>query len=334
MSMAEFVGREYRALQVSALSNDFSGTALVTQQIPAIADDAVLIRVKAASLNFPDVLMTQGTYQFKPELPFVPGLEASGEVVAVGQAVAHVRVGDAVIAMVRQGGLAEYLIAKPHEVRRMPANLSWAQGASYSVAGLTAYVALVSRGQAGAKETLVVHGATGGTGLAAVQLGKHLGMRVIATGRSLAKLEIARQMGADHLIEISTALRDDVLAATQGRGADVVFDPIGGDVFDASVRALAWGGRLLVIGFVSGDAGQVRSNYALIKGISIVGVRAGEFVRRDPERGQAALAAIDGLAAQGVLLPPIGEQFAFADAKAALERLASGSIAGKLVVSM
>ena len=324
----------YRAWQVNSLSDDFSGASMVLRQGPALGPHGVWIRVRAAALNYPDILMTQGAYQFKPELPFVPGLEVAGEVVAVGDAVTHVKAGDRVVAMTRQGGLAQYLMAGSAEVRPMPEGFGWAQAAAYSVAGLTAYVALVNRGNLQPGEVLAVHGATGGTGLAAVQLGHHLGARVIATGRSLEKLAVARDAGADQLLAIGPNLRQDLIELSGGKGVDVVFDPIGGDVFDASMRALAWGGRLLVIGFVSGRAAEVRSNYALIKGTSVVGVRAGEFVRRDPTRGAQAIQAVDAMASKGVLRPPIHAEYPLDQALDAMRLMASGGVRGKLVVCM
>lgn len=324
----------YLALQVQQLSDDFSGVHLTPLPAPALAAQQVLVRTRAASLNFPDVLMTRGAYQLKPELPFVPGVEGAGEVVAVGSAVSHLRVGDAVVAMNRQGALAEMMVAQASAVHALPAGLSWAEAAAYSVAGLTAYVALVHRGRVQAGETVVVHGATGGTGIAAIQLAKHLGARVIATGRSLDKLALARQAGADDLLVIDEHLRENLLRLTDQRGADVVFDPVGGDVFDASVRALAWEGRMLVIGFVSGRAAELRANYILIKGISVIGVRAGEFARRNPTLGAQARQAVDALASQGVLKPLITANFPLRDGVLAMKRMAEGLTAGKVVITM
>ena len=324
----------YLALQVQQLSDDFSGVHLTPLTPPPLGPQQVLVRMRAASLNFPDVLMTRGAYQLKPDLPFVPGVEGAGEVVAVGDAVTHVKSGDAVVAMNRQGALAEMMVAEASAVHALPAGLSWAEAAAYSVAGLTAYVALVHRGRVQAGETVVVHGATGGTGIAAIQLAKHLGARVIATGRSLDKLALARQAGADDLLVIDAHLRENLLGLTAQRGADVVFDPIGGEVFDASLRALAWEGRMLVIGFVSGRAAELRSNYVLIKGLSVIGVRAGEFARRNPALGAQARQAVDELAAQGVLKPLVTASFPLRDGILALQRMAEGQTAGKVVVTM
>ncbi len=324
----------YWALQVGQLSDDFSGVALCKHPVPQVREQQVLVRVRAAALNFPDVLLTQGLYQLKPSLPFVPGFEASGEVMAVGAGVTHVRVGDAVVVKARLGALAEVLLAEAADVRLKPDTLSWAEAAGYTVAGLTAWVSLVHRGRLQSGETLVVHGATGGTGMAAIQLGRHLGARVIATGRSLGKLSAAQAVGAHEVLALGPGLRERLLALTDQRGVDVVFDPVGGDVFDESLRALAWEGRLLVIGFVSGRAAQLGSNYLLIKGISVLGVRAGEFARRNPAGGALALQAVDALAAQGVLRPHIDAEFPLAQAVQALQRLAEGGVAGKVVVTM
>lgn len=333
--MADIGDKAYTALVVEKLSDDFSGLALRSHPVPAPGPAQVLVRVRAAALNFPDVLLTQGNYQFKPDLPFVPGLEAAGEVMTVGADVHHVKPGDAVVAQTRQGGaLACMMIAEANEVRPMPANLDWAEAAACSAAGMTAYVSLVHRGQIAAGETLLVHGAGGGTGLATVRLGRHLGARVIATGRSPEKLEVARAMGAHEVIQLGPNLRDEILRVTDGKGVDVVFDTVGGDVFDASLRAMAWGGRLLVVGFLGGRIADLKSNYVLIKNLSVIGVRAGEFVRRDRAAGERVMQQVDALAAQGVLKPHIGGRFPLEEGVQALRMLARGKATGKIVVTM
>lgn len=324
----------HSAWVVEHLSPDFSGLALRLVPTVAPGPGQVQVRVRAAALNFPDVLMTQGGYQFKPELPFVPGMEAAGEVLAVGHGVSQVSPGDAVVVNARQGALAECMTVAASQLRPMPAGLDWAVAASYSVTGLTAYVALIERARLQAGETLLVHGASGGTGMAAVQLGRHLGARVIATGRSLDKLEAVRAAGADACIALGPQLRDEVMRLTQGQGVDVVFDPVGGEVFETSLRTLGWGGRLLVIGFLAGHAASVRSNYVLIKGLSVMGVRAGEQTRRHPERGAQMRAEVDALAAQGVLRPPISHRFPLDQGRQALEAMARGEAVGKMVVLM
>lgn len=325
----------YDALVVEALTDDFSGIALRSLATPAAGPGQVLVAVRAAALNFPDVLLTQGKYQFRPEPPFVPGLEAAGEVVAVGAGVDHVQPGDAVVAGARQGGaLARMMLAQAREVRRMPANLDWAEAAAYSTVGITAWVALVQRAQLGAGEILLVHGAGGGTGLAAVQLGRHLGARVIATGRSPQKLDIARAMGAHEVIHLGGDLREEILRLTDGAGVDVVFDPVGGELFDASLRAMAWGGRMLVVGFVAGQPAAVKPNYILIKNISIIGVRAGEAMRRDLALGSRIMQQVDSLAAEHVLKPHIGARFRLEDGVEAMRALVQASAPGKVVVTM
>jgi len=321
------------ALVVDRLSPDFSGVAIRQWPVAAPGAGEVLIRVRAAALNFPDVLLTQGNYQFKPEPPFVPGLEAAGEVLAIGEDVEHVKQGDHVIAQAKQGGtLASMMVAGAADVRRKPEGLDWAEAAAHSMAGITAYVSLVERGRLQAGETLLVHGASGGTGLATVQLGRHLGARVIATGRSLEKLQAVRAAGAHEVLQVGPNLRDDLLRLTNGKGVDVVFDTVGGDVFDASIRSLAWGGRLLVVGFLGGRMADVKSNYLLIKNISVIGVRAGEFARRDRERGDQALRYIDDLATQGVMKPVVSARFALQDSVQALRVLAEGGATGKIAV--
>lgn len=324
----------HAALVVERLSEDFSGVALREVPTPSPGPGQVLVAVRAAALNFPDVLLTQGRYQFKPEVPFVPGLEAAGEVAAVGARVQHLKEGDRVVAITRQGGaLAQRMLVDASEVRPMPEGLDWTEAAASTAVGLTAWVSLVHRAALAAGETLVVHGAAGGAGLAAVQLGRHLGARVIATGRSAQKLEIARAAGAHETLVLGADLRDELLRSSGGAGADVVFDPVGGEVFDASLRALAWGGRLLVVGFLAGAAAEVKSNYLLIKNLSVIGVRAGETVRRDPARGAEMLRQVDALAGQGVLKPHIGGRFALRDGVAALAMLARGQAAGKIVLT-
>lgn len=333
--MQQAMDGEDAAVVVERLSEDFSGVVIRSMPLPPPAQGQVLIRVRAAALNFPDVLLTQGNYQFRPSLPFVPGLEASGEVLAVGAGVEGLNPGDAVVAQTRQGGaLGRMMLADAAEVRPMPVNLDWAEAAAYSAAGMTDYVALVHRANLQAGETLLVHGATGGTALATVQLGRHLGARVMATGRSLERLQIASAMGAQQLIELGPDLRDDILRATDNQGVDVVFDTVGGDVFDQSLRALAWGGRHLVVGFVSGRIADLKSNYVLIKNISVIGVRAGETVRRDRALGTRIMQEVDALAAQGVLKPHIAQRFALSESHEALRTLARGGAMGKIVVMM
>jgi NADPH2:quinone reductase len=325
----------HRAWICHDLRDDYSGLRLEQRPRLPCAADEVRVRVRAAALNFPDLLMTQGKYQHRPPLPFVAGMECAGEVIEVGADVSWPAVGDAVCYGAHAGAFSEELLAPALALRPVPRGFSMAEGAAYGVAALTAWVALVRRGALQRGETLLVHGASGGTGLAAVQLGVHLGATVIATGSSAQKLAAAREQGAMHTLQIgpgASGLSDAVKALTGGRGADVIFDPVGGDVFDASVHCAAWGGRLLVVGFASGRIASVPSNLPLIKGFSVVGVRAGEYGRRDPERGAQNRQAVEALAAQGLFRPRIGARFAFDRLPEACRAMAQRRVAGKIVI--
>jgi NADPH2:quinone reductase len=335
MAAADPAPPPIRAWQCHALADDFSGLRLVRTTLPGCAAGEVQLRVRAAALNFPDLLMARGLYQVKPPLPFVPGLECAGEVVAAAPEVGWPRIGERVVYHAKTGAFAERLVAPATLLRPAPPGFDDAEAAAFGAVGVTAWVALVRRGQLQRGETLLVHGAAGGTGLAAVQLGRHLGATVIATGRSAAKLQAAAAAGAQHTIVLDDGaanLREAVLALTGGRGADLIFDPVGGDVFDASLRCIAWGGRLLVVGFASGRIGTVPANLPLIKGFAIVGVRAGEYGRRDPERGAQNQQAVEALAGRGLLRPPIGARFRFEQLPEAYRALAESRIAGKIVI--
>ena len=329
------------ALVCHTLSDDLSGVSLERIAVPSPGPGQALVQIAAASVNFPDLLMTRGGYQFKPALPFVPGLEAAGRIVALGEALPDaptaappLRLGDRVLVHGKTGGFAQYACVALDALRPTPSALDDAQAAAFQAAATTAYVALVRRGALQAGETLLVHGATGGVGWAAVQLGKHLGARVIATGSRPDKLARLREIEGVETIDLGAGLRDQVLEMTGGRGADLIFDPVGGDVFDASVRCIAWGGRLLVVGFAAGRIPQLAMNLPLIKGFSIVGVRAGEYGRRDPVRGAQNLQAIDALAEAGVFRPYIGTRFALTEALEALAVLARREVLGKVVIEM
>ena len=323
-----------QALLCSRLEDDLRGVALAQMPAPRPGPGEVAIEVCAAALNFPDLLMTRGAYQHRPTLPFVMGMEGSGRVSEVGPGVSGVKLGQAVCFAGKQGAIAQTVVVPVGGLRAMPAGFDWAQAAAYQVCALTAWVALVVRGQLRAGETLLVHGASGGTGAAAVQLGRHLGARVIATGTSAAKLASLSALGADHLLVTGEGFREPVKALTGGRGADVVFDPVGGDVFDESVRCIAPEGRLLVVGFASGRIATLASNLALIKGFSMVGVRAGEYLRNRPDRAESILADVARLPEQGRFEPLIGARYALADALQALHTLAQRRVSGKVVVEV
>jgi NADPH:quinone reductase len=272
----------------------------------ALAPGHVRVAIHAAGVNFVDLLMIAGRYQHKPALPFVPGLEAAGEIVEVaGDLGARFAVGDQVMVQLRQGGYAEEAMVAADHAMPLPRGFSFAEGATFRAAYVTAYHALVDRAGLAAGETLLVQGAGGGMGLAAVEIGKLLGATVIAAASSEEKLSVAARRGADHLILYGRErLRDAVKRATQNAGADVVFDPVGGPVFEESLHAIAWGARLLVIGFAGGIA-MAPTNLILIKGASVIGVRAGESGRHDPERRARLNAALSAHAAAGRLRPHI-----------------------------
>jgi len=320
-----------RAFVCSALSDDLSGTSVQDVPEPKPGPGEALVRVRAASVNFPDMLMCQGKYQFKPEPPFTPGMDLAGDVVALGEGVAGPAIGAAVYGGARLGGFAQFAVAPAAGLSPKPDAFSYAEAASFPAASLTAYVALVRRGEIERGEWLLVHGAAGGVGYAAVQLGLRLGARVIATASSEEKRAFLRGAGVEHVLA-PVGFRETVKEITGGAGADVIYDPVGGDVFDESVRCIAFGGRLLVIGFTSGRIATVSSNMPLIKGFSVVGVRAGEYGRRFPERGRENLAAIRALAEEGALRPHIGARFSLEETRAALEHIQARRAIGKIVV--
>ena len=254
--------RAYRCHELGDYRN------LLVDELPALEPEAqeIVIRNHAFAVGFPEYLMVRGDYQLKPPLPFVPGMECSGEVIAVGEEVRTFSLGDKILGSTRTGAFAEQVAIKQENALLLPHAFDFAAGASFLAAYKTAYVGLVERGHLRPGEVLLVHGAAGGVGLAAVELGKHLGATVIATGSDSAKLAAVKAKGADHVIDLSeSGFREKVKALTDGRGADVIFDPVGGDVFDESMRCIATFGRLLVIGFAGGRIPTLSVNYALIK---------------------------------------------------------------------
>src|SRR6201995_5247856 len=256
-----------------------------------LAPGQVRVAIRAAGINFPDILMAAGEYQLKPELPFTPGMEAAGDVVEVNAA-DGVAVGDRVIVKLRHGGYSSEAVVSPSQLTPMPSTFDYAEGATFLAAHGTGYHALVDRGRLQPGEVLLVHGAGGGVGLAAVEIGKLLGATVIAAASTEEKLAVAKAKGADHLVLYPREpFRDAVKRITDGRGVDVVFDPVGGEIFENSQRCINWGARLLVIGF-TGGVGLARTNLLLIKGASVLGVRAGEAVRKNPALGEARFKAL------------------------------------------
>ncbi len=317
------------ALVCERLTDDLSGLALRRRPLPAPGPTEVRLAMHAVALNFPDLLMTRGLYQFKPQLPFVPGMEGCGVVVQAG-ADSGWAPGQRAMLVGKTGLLAEQVVVPGASLRPLPMGLTMDEAAALQVTGLTAWVALSRLGQVQRGETLLVHGARGGVGQACVQVGLHLGATVIATASDPARL--AGLAGQGVRVLPASGFRSAVLAASDGRGADIIADPVGGDVFDESQRCIAFGGRLLVLGFASGRIPTLAANRPLIKGYSVVGVRAGEYGRRFPAQQLEHLAAVQRLAEQGVLRPVIGARFGLADAPAALAAMAARSVTGRIVV--
>jgi NADPH2:quinone reductase len=296
-----------------------------------LAAGQVRVAVRAAGINFPDILMAAGEYQLKPPLPFTPGVEAAGDVTEVN-GVNDIAVGDKVIVKLRHGAYTDEVEVAPSQLMRLPSTFDYAEGAAFLSAHGTAHHALVERGQLLPGEVLLVHGAGGGVGLAAVEIGKLLGATVIAAASSEEKLSIAQAKGADHLVLYQREpFRDAVKRITDGRGADVVYDPVGGEVFENSVRCIAWGARLLVVGF-TGGIGLARTNLLLIKGASVLGVRAGEAVRKNPALGEARIKALTEWAEAGKVRPNISHRLPLEDYAQAMRLLIDRKAIGRVVL--
>ncbi|HTO71903.1 MAG TPA: NADPH:quinone oxidoreductase family protein [Myxococcota bacterium] len=294
----------------------------------------VLLEVEAAGCNFFDILLVQGKYQQKPPFPFVPGAEVAGTVRALGADVRGVALGDRVFAGLSLGAFAERVCVPASALHRMPDAMTFPEGAAFPVVYPTSYAALVHRANLRPGETLLVHAAAGGVGVAAVQIGKALGARVIATAGGAEKLEVARRAGADVAIDYS---RGDWVEAvkreTSGRGADVIYDPVGGDIFDGSMRCIAWNGRLLVIGFASGVIPEVKANRILLKNISVVGLHWGAYAQHEPERIPEVFAGLAKLYDQGQIRPLIFGTYGLDEVPQALEALAGRATYGKVIIA-
>ena len=299
-----------------------------------LAQGQVRVAIHAAGINFPDILMAAGEYQLKPPLPFTPGVEAAGEVIEVDGAAEGVAVGDRVIVKMRHGAYADEAVVATSQLTPLPSTFDYAEGATFLAAHGTAYHALIDRGQLRPDEVLLVHGAGGGVGLAAVEMGKMLGATVIAAASSEDKLAVAQRRGADHLVPYGREpFRDAVKRITDGRGADVVFDPVGGEVFENSVRCIAWGARILVVGF-TGGIGLARTNLLLIKGASVLGVRAGEAARRNPASGEARLKALLEWAEAGKIRPHVSHRLPLEDYAQAMRLLVDRKAIGRVALMM
>ena len=312
--------------------------SLVWEEIdpPALDDDGVRIRVRAAGVNFPDLLIIEGKYQFKPDMPFAPGAEVAGEVVEVGTRVTRFAPGDRVIGMTRWNGYAEQALVPEERCLGLPDGMSFEIGAGFPMTYGTSYHALVQRARLQAGETLLVHGASGGVGTAAVEIGGCLGARVIASGGSDDKLRaVQERYGVADAVNYRTdpAWKDRVKALTAGAGADVIYDPVGGDVFEQSLRCINWDGRLLVVGFAGGAIPSVRANLVLLKGCQIVGVFWGAFVRREPEANRANFDQLFAWFEAGRLRPLVSRTLPLERAPEALRMIERREVVGKVVLT-
>jgi NADPH2:quinone reductase len=295
----------------------------------------VRIRVRACGVNFADSLITRGQYQKQPQPPFSPGFEVSGEVLELGAGVHGIAVGDRLIAMTPHGGYAEQVVADANRCVPMPSGMSWEHGAAFPVVFGTSHVALWHRARLRAGETLVVHGASGGVGLTAVAIGKLLGATVIATASSSEKLKLAGEHGAVHLIDTSV---DDVRARikelTDGRGADVVYDPVGGELFNASLRSIAFEGRILIIGFASGTVPQIPANHLMVKNVDVIGLNWPAYVELNPEVMTDSFKTLIRWYLDGAIKPHVSAKYPLAQAVEALKQVVTRKSTGKVVISM
>ena len=308
---------------------------LVVEDVPSLraGPGQIVIDVKAAGVNFPDLLIMQGKYQFKAPLPFSPGAEASGIVKSLGEGVTGFKTGDAVIAHMIWGAFAQEAVVEAKNVTRMPAGMDFNVAAGFTVTYATSYHGLKDRAKLRKGETLLVLGAAGGVGLAAVELGKLMGARVIAAASNDEKLATCKRFGADVLINYETAdLREAIRAATDGKGVDVVYDPVGGKYSEPALRSLKWKGRHLVVGFAAGDIAKIPLNLALLKGCSIVGVFWGGFSRNEPKKDVANIAQISQWIVEGKLKPMVSSTYPLARAGDALADLAARRVQGKAVL--
>ncbi|MEE5100195.1 NADPH:quinone oxidoreductase family protein [Pseudomonas alliivorans] len=312
-------------------------STLVLEDIPApdIKKNEILLDVRAAGVNFPDTLIIEGKYQFKPPFPFSPGGEAAGVISAVGEKVTHLKPGDRVMALTGWGSFAEQVAVPNYNVLPIPERMDFTIAAAFSMTYGTSMHALKQRANLQPGETLLVLGASGGVGLAAVEIGKALGARVIAAASSAEKLEVAKNAGADELINYTdTNLKDEIKRLTNGNGVDVIYDPVGGDLFDQAIRAIAWNGRLLVVGFASGRIPELPVNLALLKGASVVGVFWGSFAQRQPQDNAANFKQLFAWFEERKLKPLVSQVYPLERAGEAIDALGERRAVGKVVVSI
>ncbi len=319
-----------RAIRVEKLGGPETLT-LQDVPVPAPDEDELLVAVHGSGVNFADLLVIRGDYQERPALPFTPGVEIAGEVLQIGNRVAAISSGDRVMARIDLGGYAERAIVKAAEAMLIPEGMETIVAAGFPIAYGTAHLALAHRARLVAGETLLVHGAGGGVGLAAVEVGKALDARVVATAGSDDKLALAKAHGADHLVNYSKENIRERIKSTIG-GVDVVFDPVGGAAFDASIRCLNFEGRIVVVGFASGKIPSIPANILLVKNIAVIGLYWGAYGRLDPSVQKRSFDALAELYRNGRLKPHVGHRFALAEAKDALTLIATRQATGKVVL--
>lgn len=311
-------------------------SSLVVEEVPSLVPGAgqVLVEVHAAGVNFPDSLIIQGKYQFKPDRPFSPGAEVAGTVKGLGPGVTGLRVGDRVIAATTWGGYAQQVLAQAERVFRMPDGMDFETAAGFLIAYGTSHHALKDRGELKPGETVLVLGAAGGVGLAAVEIAKAMGARVIAAASSEEKLNVCREHGADETINYATQdLRERIKSITGERGVDVVYDPVGGALSEPALRSMAWRGRFLVVGFAAGPIPSIPLNLTLLKGCSIVGVFWGAFVRNEPQRNEEEMRELADWVREGKLRPRISGVYPLERCAEALQRVMDRQVIGKIVLT-
>ena len=325
--------RGMKALVLERLESDFAGCHVTDRPVPTPGSGEVLVRVESAALNFVDLLMTSGSYQTKPLLPFTLGSDVAGYVEALGENVEGFSVGDAVMGMQLGGAFAQFAVLPANVLRRKPDNWSLSQAAAFGAAYYTAYIALTRRSRIRANQWLLVHGAAGGVGLAAVDLGRALSLRVIAASASADKRQIiAREYQPAAVVDSSAGFCDEIMKITDGEGVAAVLDPVGGDVFDESLRCVAFDGEYLVVGFTSGRIPQAPANIPLLRGFSIVGVRAGEYGRHFPERATQDKQSLWELAQAGAISPRVHAEYGMLDWRNAFEAVAQRRVIGRIVL--
>jgi NADPH2:quinone reductase len=309
--------------------------ALTWKELPTPVPQAgqVLIRIEAASLNFPDLLIVQNKYQMKPDLPFVPGSEYAGVIEAVGEGVTHLKVGQSVACLSGTGGFGTHTLAPAKLCMPLPAGFPAVDAAAFIMIYATSHHALIDRAALKAGETVLVLGAAGGVGTAAIQIAKAAGARVIAAASTDEKCALCKSLGADETINYTTQnMREVLKTLTEGKGPDVIYDPVGGDFAEPAFRSIAWRGRYLVVGFAAGPIPALPFNLALLKGASIVGVFWGDFARREPQANAAMMAELAQWYAQGKVKPVIDRTMPMNDLKAAYAHMGSRGVMGKLVM--